>query len=110
MAQRPVLLPDPFDGEKTSWPDWVTHFQHVAGINKWESADEKLKWLRVRLTGKAQAALSRCSEAVRNDYGECMKALAKRFNPDSKREVYIAELHARNRRKEEDWAIPMLTF
>ena len=104
MAQRPVLLPDPFDGEKTSWPDWVTHFQHVAAINKWESADEKLKWLRVRLTGKAQAALSRCSEAVRSDYGECMKALAKRFNPDSKREVYIAELHARNRRKEEDWA------
>ena len=104
MAQRPVLLPDPFDGEKTSWPDWVTHFQHVAAINKWESADEKLKWLRVWLTGKAQAALSRCSEAVRSDYGECMKALAKRFNPDSKREVYIAELHARNKRKEEDWA------
>ena len=104
MAQRPVLLPDPFDGEKTSWPEWETHFEHVAAVNKWESADEKLKWLRVRLTGKAQAAFSRCSEAVRNDYGECMKALAKRFNPDSKREVYVAELHSRNRRKEEDWA------
>ena len=104
MAQRPVLLPDPFDGEKMSWPEWETHFEHVAAVNKWESADEKLKWLRVRLTGKAQAAFSRCSEAVRNDYGECMKALAKRFNPDSKREVYVAELHSRNRRKEEDWA------
>ncbi|KAL5473550.1 hypothetical protein EMCRGX_G028043 [Ephydatia muelleri] len=68
------------------------------------SADEKLKWLRVRLTGKALAAFSRCSEDVRNDYGECMKALAKRFNPDSKREVYVAELHSRNRRKEKDWA------
>ena len=104
MAQRPVLLPDPFDGEKTSWPEWETHFKHVAVVNKWESADEKLKWLRVRLTGKALAAFSRCSEAVRSDYGECMKALAKRFNPDSKREVYVAELHSRNRRKEEDWA------
>ncbi|KAL5471331.1 hypothetical protein EMCRGX_G029435 [Ephydatia muelleri] len=104
MAQRPVLLPDPFDGEKTSWPEWETHFKHVAVFNKWESADEKLKWLRVRLTGKALAAFSRCSEDVRNDYGECMKALAKRFNPDSKREVYVAELHSRNRRKEEDWA------
>ena len=104
MAQRPVLLPDPFDGEKTSWPEWETHFKHVAVVNKWESADEKLKWLRVRLTGKALAAFSRCSEDVRNDYGECMKALAKRFNPDSKREVYVAELHSRNRRKEEDWA------
>ena len=90
MAQRPVLLPDPFDGEKTSWPEWETHFKHVAVVNKWESADEKLKWLRVRLTGKALAAFSRCSEDVRNDYGECMKALAKRFNPDSKREVYVA--------------------
>eukprot|EP00731_Ephydatia_muelleri_P013119 Em0007g429a len=104
MAQRPVLLPDPFDGEKTSWPEWETHFKHVAVVNKWESADEKLKWLRVRLTGKALAAFSRCSEDVRNDYGECMKALAKCFNPDSKREVYVAELHSRNRRKEEDWA------
>ena len=104
MAQQPMLLPDPFDGEKTSWPEWETHFKHVAAIKKWESADEKLKWLRVRLTGKAQAAFSRCSEAVRNDYGECMKALAKGFNPDSKREVYVAVLHSRNRRKEEDWA------
>eukprot|EP00731_Ephydatia_muelleri_P010034 Em0005g620a len=33
-----------------------------------------------------------------------MKALAKRFNPDSKREVYVAELHSRNRRKLECWA------
>eukprot|EP00731_Ephydatia_muelleri_P027494 Em0019g367a len=41
MAQRPVLLPDPFDGEKTSWLDWETHFKHVAAINKWESAEEK---------------------------------------------------------------------
>ena len=28
----------------------------------------------------------------------------KRFNPDSKRELYVAELHSRKRRKDEDWA------
>ena len=103
MAQRPLLLPDPFDGETTSWPEWETHFKNVAAINKWENAGEKLNWLRVRLTGKAQTAFSRFPQAVRSDFGESMKALAKRFNPDSKREVYVAELGSR-KRKDEDWA------
>ena len=33
-----------------------------------------------------------------------MKALNTRFNPDCKRELYVAELQSRKRRKEEDWA------
>ena len=33
-----------------------------------------------------------------------MKALKQRFDPDSRRELYVAELHTRARRKEEDRA------
>ena len=41
---------------------------------------------------------------IRNDYGESIKALQRRFNPDSKRELYVAELQTRRRHKDEDWA------
>ena len=42
--------------------------------------------------------------AVREKFSESMITLNKRFNPDSKRELYVAELHSRKRRKDEDWA------
>lgn len=101
---RPLLLPEPYNGVTGSWPEWLVHFENVAAVNKWESAEEKIKWLRVRLTGKAQTAFMRFPEAVRNNYGECLEALQRRFYPDSKRELYVAELHSRRRQKDEDWA------
>ena len=52
MAARPLVLPEPFDGKK-SWDDWKLHFEDVAAVNEW-TAPQKLKWLRVRLTGRAQ--------------------------------------------------------
>ena len=104
QAQRPLLLPEPYDGATGSWPEWEAHFENVAAVNKWESEEEKLMWLRVRLTGKAQTAFMRFPEAIRNDYGERIKALQRRFNPDSKRELYVAELQTRRRHKDEDWA------
>ena len=75
-----------------------------AAVNKWETTAEKLKWLRVRLTGKAQTVFRKLPQDVRENYAECVKALKQRFDPDSRRELYVAELHTRARRKEEDWA------
>ena len=83
-----------------SWPEWAAHFENAAIVNKWESDDDKLKWLHVQLTGKAQTAFMR----FREKFSESMAALNKRFNPESKRELYVAELHWRKRRKDEDWA------
>ena len=76
----------------------------VAIVNNWVSADDKLKWLRVRLTGKAQTAFMRFPEATRNNFGEAIVALNRRFNPDSRWELSVAELQSRKRRKDEDWA------
>ena len=101
---KPVLLPESFNGELEKWNEWVTHFENVAVVNKWETGEEKLKWLRVRLTGKAQTAFMKLPEAARGNYGECIKALQKRFAPDSRRELYVAELNTRKKRRDEDWA------
>ena len=35
---------------------------------------------------------------------ECVKTLKRRFIPDSKKELYVAELHTRAKRDDEDWA------
>ena len=54
---RPVIAPEPFTGEG-SWDDWIDHFESVAAVNKWEDA-QKLLWIRVRMTGRAQRAYTK---------------------------------------------------
>ena len=75
---------------------------HIAVVNKWEMGAEKLEWLRVWLTGKAQTAYMKLPEAIQGDYGECIKALKIYFTPDSSRELYIAELSTRKKHPGED--------
>ena len=53
---KPLLLPEVFGGDPQSWTEWLEHFESVAAINKWESAEEKMKWLKVRITGQARMA------------------------------------------------------
>ena len=104
MSGKPLLLLEVFSGESQSWTEWAEHFESVATVNKWDSDDDKLKWLKVRLTGKARTAFQKLPADVRNKYGECVKALKQRFEPDSKKQLYVAELHTRERHRDEDWA------
>ena len=62
---RPVVLPEIFDGSK-SWG--------VAAVRAWDDAD-KLKWLHVRVTERAQKALHLLSEASRGTYAATRAAL-----------------------------------
>ena len=103
---RPVLLPEPFSGESgiSRWDDWIEHFEDCAAVNKWDSDEEKLKWIRVRLTGKAHTAYRRLAQDARTKYGECKDALRRRFHPDSSRDLHMAELQVRKRQNDEDWA------
>ena len=101
---KPLLLPEPYRGKAGGWVEWVDHFEHVAAVNKWTTGEEKLKWLKVRLTGKAQIALKKLPQDVKENYGECMNSLQHRFDPDSKRQLCVAELSTRARHKDEDWA------
>ena len=99
MASRPIILPEPFQGT-ASWDDWIEHFERVAVITN----AVKLKWLKIRLTGKAAAALKCCSDETLGDYSALKEALKKRFEPASKKELYMAEFQARQKTKAEDWA------
>ena len=101
---RPLVLPDNFDGDANAkWDQWVCHFNNVAEVNSWENAD-KLKWLKVRLTGKAQTAFQRLSVDDRGDFDKAIVALQKRFEPPSRKHRYQAELQIRRKLKEETWA------
>ena len=99
---RPVLTPDPYSGEG-SWDDWIDHFESVAEVNKWDGA-AKILWLRVRLTGRAQTAFKQLSDEARAAYADCKQALRERFEPDSKKELYLAEFQTRSKRATEGWA------
>eukprot|EP00731_Ephydatia_muelleri_P029484 Em0021g7a len=101
---KPLLLPEVFGGDPQSWTEWLEHFESVAAINKWESAEEKMKWLKVRITGQARMAFRKFPASVQTKYEECTKAFKQRFEPDSKKELYRAELTTRTRRRDEDWA------
>lgn len=101
MATRPLVLPEPFSGEG-SWSLWETHFEDVAAVNGWDTA-AKLLWLRVRLTGRARTAYQRFPEATKESYEPSMKGLKERFEPASKKELYLAELQARSKQCNEGW-------
>ena len=72
-------------------------------LNNWDDA-AKLRWLPVRLSGKAQMAWKRLSPEVKADYEAAREALEKRFEPESKRSLYFVEFQARGRKKEETWS------
>ena len=100
---RPVITPDAFSGEPMeSWDDWLGHFESVAKVNGWNE-NTCLLWLEVRLTGKAHNAWRRLSNEARAHYSMAKAALRKRFEPDSRREVYMAEFHTRKRNPGERW-------
>ena len=72
-------------------------------MNEWDGP-AKLNWLCVRLTGRAGTVFRRLPEAIRADFKEAKKALKERFEPESKKELYLAELQTRTKKRTEDWA------
>ena len=90
----PVVLhvPDTFDGDSNfGWDQWCCHFKNIAEVNQWENEDS-LKWLKVRLTGKAQTAFQSPSEEDREDFDKAICALQKRFDPPSRKYRHQTEL------------------
>lgn len=102
MSAKPVVLPEPFSGE-TSWDEWSVHFDNVADVNEWTAA-QKLKWLKVRLTGRAQKAFQCLPEESQATFAAATKALKGRFEPESRKTRYQAEFQARRKKPSEGWA------
>ena len=105
MAAKPIILPDTFSGEASAgrWDDWIVHFKNCSEVNHWDDT-AKLAFLKVRLVGRAQTAFQQIPEDSRNTFDAAVTALEKRFEPPSKREVYLAEFSARRRKLTETWA------
>ena len=101
MANRPLVMPEIFNGE-TSWDQWIYHFENVTAVNKWDEA-ARLCWLKVRLTGHAQTALQRLP-SNRRGLQICEKALQERFEPLCRIERYQAQFQVRQKKKDEGWA------
>ena len=101
-ATRPLVLPEPYDGSG-SWSEWSFHFENVAAVNNWDDA-QKLQWLRVRVTGRAQKALHRLQGSTDMTYEATRDALKARFDPESRRTRYQAEFQTRRKKASEGWA------
>lgn len=100
---KPPVLPEVYTGEK-NWDEWIDHFESVATVCGWDDA-AKLKWLHVRLTGRAGSAFRRLPTATKADYGATTEALKERFEPASKKELYMTSLNTRMKKRSEDWAV-----
>ena len=85
MATKPLVMPETYAGEG-EWSQWICHFENVAAVNGWDD-DQKLLWLKVRLTGRAQTAFQRLSDIAGASYNEAKKALKERFEPASKKRL-----------------------
>ena len=82
---------------------WSIHFGNVADVNEWDD-EQKLKWLKVRLTGRAQKAFQRLPEASRATFNLAKAALKVRFEPESSKTRYQAEFQSRRKKTSEGWA------
>ena len=75
----------------------------MSPVNEWTDA-LKLKWLRVRLTGRAQKAFHRLPPESVATYRGATNALQERSEPKSRRTRYQAEFETRRKRKSKGWA------
>ena len=72
-------------------------------MNEWSDA-QRLQWLRVRLTGRAQKAIQHLSVEVAESLEKTMKVLDERFEPASQKTLYQAEFQTRRKKRCEGWA------
>ena len=97
-----MITPEPFLG-KQSWEDWIDQFKSIAAINGW-SDEQKLVWLKVRLTGRALLAYKKFSVTARSSFKNAVVALAERFEPESRRDLYLAKFQSRCKKRTKSWA------
>ena len=98
----PVVLPDTYSGS-SSWEEWITHFENISAVNEW-TGDQKLQWLKVRLTSRAQTAFQRLAGETQQSYERAKAALQERFEPKSRQSRYQAEFQTRRKKRSETWA------
>ena len=90
---RPVIVLECFS-DKECYEDWIDQFESIADINHWNER-QKLMWLKIRLTRRALMAYKKFPTKTRGSYKNTVRALQERFEPESRRDLYLAEFQTR---------------
>ena len=97
------LVPETFTGEgRQGFSNWIEHFESIANVHGWDE-NAKRKWLRARLNGRAATVWRRLPAAETDTYEHAVAALKRRFEPASRKVVYLQEFQRRSKKGTEDW-------
>ena len=86
-----------------AWDELIDHFKSVAEVCAWDDANT-LKWMRVRVSGRAATAFRRLPDATKVDSGLAKAAVKNRFKPETQQSLYQTRLQTRTKKKGEGWA------
>ncbi|XP_019856771.1 PREDICTED: retroviral-like aspartic protease 1 [Amphimedon queenslandica] len=75
---------------------------NCAEVNGWDD-DDRLKFFKVLLPGRAQSAFQRLPKDSKNTYTYAVEALTECFEPSSKHDLYGAELLIREKKFTKSW-------
>ena len=101
-SDKPVIIPEVYSGEQP-WEDWIDQFESIAAINGWNK-EKKLVWLKVHLTRRALLAFRKFSVTTKASYKNMVVAMQEHFDPQHKRDSYLAELQIRCKKRTQAWA------
>ena len=97
--RKPLAMPDMYNG-KTSWLDYVAHFESCALLNEW-SEEDKVAFLRTRLSGVARRTLKSVLTNAHQTYDQIIAALGNRFEPEDREDLYLSQLRGRRKLADE---------
>ena len=75
----------------------------LVAVNDWNK-EAQLKWLKVRLTGRAQSAFQHLATETQASLELALAAIKEIFEPSSQKTRYQAELQTRRKKKAVSWA------
>ena len=96
-----MIAPEPFP-EEQSWKDWIDQFQSTAVINGWKDK-QKLIRLKVCLTRRALLTYNKFSATAWVSFKNVVIVLAKYFEPESKKVLYLVEFQSHWKKRTELW-------
>ena len=98
---KPVVMPEPYDGQSITLEDWLTNFELCSSINGWTET-QKCTFLAVRLRGAALHVYTDLSANDRPQYSTVVQALQNRFDRTKQTDLYKVQLRSRVRRSNEN--------
>lgn len=100
VGQKEKVQVEKYDDQKWDLDDYMTHFEMVANLNKWNDV-EKAQRLVINLRGSAQRLLGGLTLGQLSDYNTIKQELYQRFSPREREDVYKCEFREYKRKSGE---------